>query len=390
MRALIAAVFRKELKDHLRDRRSLSSALMGPLLGPVILAVMLTVMASWFRQDKPLELPVVGREHAPSLMAFLERSGAKLTEAPADYEALIQAGKLDVVLVVPEGYAKDFSAGRTAELRLVLDNSRNQARNNIRRARTLLGGYSGLLASQRLLARGVAPELASPVLIDEVDLSTPERMAATALNMIPIFLVFAAFIGGMHVAIDATAGERERGSLEPLLLNPISRGALVAGKWLTTVLMAAVAVAICLGAFLVVTRRVPLQDLGIKAYFDGPAVLGMLAAVLPLTLLASAVQMLMATYARSFKEAQTYLQLFQLVPTLPGMMLAISPVQSQLWMFAVPVLGQQVLVGEVMRGEPLGPVPYLLSGLSCVVLAAGFLALTTRMLRDERIVFGRS
>ncbi|XXF78773.1 ABC transporter permease [Myxococcaceae bacterium GXIMD 01537] len=389
MRRLIATVFRKELRDHLRDHRSLGSAFAGPLLGPAILAVLLTVMASWFREDKPLELPVVGRAHAPSLMAFLERNGAKLTEAPADYEALIQAGKLDAVLVVPEDYARDFSEGNTAAVRLVLDNSRNQARNTIRRARALLGQYAGLLASQRLFARGVAPALASPVRIDEVDLSTPERMAATALNMIPIFLVFAAFIGGMHVAIDTTAGERERGSLEPLLLNPVPRGALVTGKWLTTVLMACAAVLVCLAAFLLVTRRVPLQDLGIKARFDGPAVLGMLAAVLPLTLLSSAVQMLLATYARSFKEAQTYLQLFQFLPTLPGMVLAISPVQSKLWMFGVPVLGQQVLVGEVMRGESLGPVPYLLSALSCVVLTAGCLLLTTRLLREERIVFGR-
>lgn len=389
MKALIRAVFRKELRDHLRDRRSLASALAGPLLGPLLLAVMLTLMASWFRQDKPLELPVVGREHAPSLMAFLERYGAKLSEAPKDYEALIQAGKLDAVLVVPQDYAKDFTSGRTAEVQLVVDNSRNQARNTIRRARTLLSGYSGLLSSQRLFARGVAPELAMPVRVEEVDLSTPERMAATALNMIPIFLIFAAFMGGMHVAIDTTAGERERGSLEPLLLNPISRGALVVGKWLTTVLMACVAVFICLVAFLVVTRRVPLQDLGIKAYFDGPAVLGMLAAVLPLTLMSSALQMLLATYARSFKEAQTYLQLFQFVPTLPGMVLAISPVQSKLWMFGVPVLGQQVLVGEVMRGEVLGPLPYVLSALSCGVLSVVCLALTTRMLREERIIFGR-
>jgi sodium transport system permease protein len=390
MRALIAAVVRKELRDHLRDKRSLSSAFVGPLLGPAILAVMFTLMASWYRQDKPLELPVVGREHAPSLMAFLERHGAKLTEAPADYEARIQAGKLDAVLVVPTDYAEDFSQGRTAAVQLVIDNSRNQARTTVQRARKLLGGYSGLLASQRLLARGVAPELASPVVVDEVDLATPERMAAAVLNMVPIFLIFAAFMGGMHVAIDVTAGERERGSLEPLLLNPISRGALVTGKWLATAAMALVALVACLAAFLLVTRRVPLQDLGIKAHFDGPAVLGMVAAMVPLALMASALQMLMATYARSFKEAQTYLQLFQILPTLPGMLLAISPVQSQLWMFAVPVLGQQMLAGEVMRGEVLGPVPFLLSALSCGALAVACLALTTRMLREERIIFGRA
>ncbi|MDY7232264.1 ABC transporter permease [Hyalangium rubrum] len=390
MRRLIATVFRKEMKDHLRDRRSVLSALAGPLIGPLVFAVMFTLMASWFREGKPLEVPVVGREHAPSLMAFLQRHGATLTEPPADYEALIQAGKLDVVLIIPPDYGKDFSSGHTASVQMVVDNSRNQARSTVRRLQNLLGGYSGMLASQRLWARGVSPELASPVRVDEVDLATPERMAANVLNMIPLFLVFAAFMGGMNVAIDAMAGERERGSLEPLLINPVQRGAVVVGKWLTTVVLACVAVGVCMAAFLVVVHRVPLQDLGVKARFDSVAVLGMIAAVVPLTFFASAGQMLVSTYARSFKEAQTYLQLLLLLPMMPGMVLALSPVQSQPWMFTIPVFSQQLLVGEVMRGQPVGVLPFLLGALGCAVAAALCLALTTRLLAEERIIFGRS
>ena len=127
-----------------------------------------------------------------------------------------------------------------------------------------------------------------------------------------------------------------------------------------------------------------------SARFDAPAALGMLAAVLPLALLASAVQMRVSTYARSFKEAQTYLSLLMVLPMLPGMMLALSPIQTQTWMFAVPVLGQEMLAGEVMRGETLGPVPFLLALLSCVVVSLVALRFTTRLLTQERIIFGRS
>ncbi len=390
MRRLISTVFRKEMKDHLRDRRSVLSAFAGPLIGPLVFAIMFTLMASWYREGKPLEVPVIGREHAPSLMAFLQRHGATLTEAPADYETLIQAGKLDAVLIVPEDYGKDFTSGHTASVRMVVDNSRNQARSTIRRLSALLEGYSGMLASQRLFARGVSPELANPVRIDEVDLATPERMAANILNMIPLFLVFAAFMGGMNVAIDAMAGERERGSLEPLLINPVQRGALIVGKWLTTVVLAGVAVAVCLAAFLLVVHRVPLQDLGVKAHFDALAVLGILAAVVPLTFFASAGQMLVSTYARSFKEAQTYLQLLLLLPMIPGMVLALSPVQSQPWMFSIPVFSQQLLVAELMRGQPIGVAPFLLGAAGCAAAAALCLSLTTRLLRQERIIFGRA
>jgi sodium transport system permease protein len=390
MRSLISIVFRKEVKDHLRDRRSVMGALAGPLIGPLIFTVMFTVMASWFREGKPLEVAVIGREHAPTLMAFLQRHGATLTDAPKDYEGLIQAGKLDAVIIIPSDYGKEFSAGRTAAVQLVVDNSRNQARSTIRRINTLLEGYSGMLGSQRLFARGVAPELATPVRVEEVDLATPERMAANVLNIIPIFLVFAAFMGGMNVAIDAMAGERERGSLEPLLLNPVERSALVVGKWLTTVVLACIAIAVCLTAFLLAVNRVPLQDLGVKARFDVTAVLGMLATVVPLAFFASAGQMLVSTYARSFKEAQTYIQLLLLLPMIPGMVLSVSPIQSQPWMYVLPVFGQQLLIGEVMRGQSMGVLPFLLGALGCAGAAAFCLSITTRLLGEERIIFGRS
>lgn len=390
MKGLLSTVFRKELRDHLRDKRSVMSALAFTLLGPFLFGVMFTAMASWFNQDKPLELPVLGRAHAPSLIAFLERSGATLTEPPPDYEKRIQAGKLDVVLVIPEDYGKEFSAGRTAPVQLVMDNSRNQARSTVMRVQQLLNAYSGMLGAQRLMARGVAPQLAMPVKVEEVDLATPERLAASLLTIIPIFLVMAAFSGGMNVAIDAMAGERERGSLEALLLNPVQREALVMGKWLSAVVFAATAATVCLAAFLAVMHRVPLQDLGVKVRLEASTVMGLWLGVLPLALMASAAQMLLSTFARSFKEAQTYMQMLSFLPTLPGMALVLSPVQSKTWMYAVPVLGQEMLVQELIRGEPLGSLPFVLGLVSCATLAVVFLGWTARLLGDERIIFGRS
>lgn len=389
MKSLLTAVFRKELKDHLRDRRSVSSALAGTLLGPLVSAMIFTLMASWYQDTEPLEVPVVGRENAPSLMAFLQRHGATLVEPPADYEAQLQAGKLDAVLIIPPEYSQDFTAGHTAAVRVVVDSSRNEARVNTERLRSLLQAYSGMLGGQRLLARGVSPELAAPVRLEEVDLATPERLAARALYIIPYFLVFAVLMGGMNVAIDAMAGERERGSLEPLLINPVGRGDVVAGKWLTAVVFAAFSVIVSLVGFLVVLRLVPLQDLGLKVSLDAAAVFNMLVVLLPLSLFASAGQVLVSTYARSFKEAQTYLQLLLMLPLIPSLLLGLSPIKSQPWMFAIPVFGQQLLMGEVMRGEAVGVGAFVLAALGCAASAALCLALTARLLGQERIIFGR-
>lgn len=382
-------VARKELLDHSRDLRSVLSALLFPLLGPVALALMFQVIASWSAKDAVLELPIVGKQNAPALVAFFERHGVSVKDAPADYEARIQDGSLDVVVVFPDDFASEFAEGRPAPLDVVVDSSRTKAHARAMRVRRLLDAYGGSIGAARLLARGISPQLAAPLAAREIDLATPERLAATILGSIPMFLVFAAFAGGMYVAIDVTAGERERGSFEPLLVCPVSRGALVVGKWLATNVAAMLALLVSMAAFAVAVRAVPLESLGVKARF-GPAEMGyVLAAAMPLALFASALQMLLSTLARSFKEAQTYLQLFLMLPFLPAMYVAMVPMEPRLWMMAIPILGQDVLLAEVLRGEAMAPLAFLLSGLVSVALSVVCLAATARLFKSERIIFGR-
>jgi sodium transport system permease protein len=383
------AVAKKELTDHTRDKRSMSSALLFPLFGPLVFAVMFTLMASWMTKDKVIELPVIGAENAPGLVAFLQRYGVKTKDAPPDYEAKVQEGALDAVLIVPEGYGKRFSSAMPAEVKLVVDSSRTSAHAGQQRVRRLIEGYGSLIGSQRLIARGVTPEIAAPVIVEDKDLATPEKQAAMLLSSIPLFLVMAAFMGGMNVAIDVTAGERERGSLEPLLLNPVSRLGVVLGKWFATIVAALAATLVATLAFYVLIHRVPLQDLGVKAKLDAPEVVGILLAVVPLAPLACALQMLVATYARSFKEAQTYLQLFMMLPMIPAMILGLNPVKTKLWMLTVPILGQDILLGEVLRGENVPALWYALSGASALAIGALIIGATTRLFGQERIVFGR-
>lgn len=385
----ILSIFRKESVDHFRDRRSLTSALISPLLGPIVLSVMLSLLASWNRQDKPLTIPVKGREHAPNFVAFLERHGAVVVDAPADYDKQVEEGKLDLTIVIPDDYADDFVKGETPRLQLVVDNSRQQSAANTRRARRLLAAYVMEIGTLRMYARGLSPTLANPVQIDEVDLATSAKQAGNLLNAVPYFLLLAVFMGGMHLAIDSTAGERERGSLEPLLLNPVSRGVLVAGKWLSVVLVTWLAAAVCLIAFMVLLRRLPLEDLGVRVSIGGRELAGIVAALLPLTFFTAALQMLVATYARSFKEAQNYIQLLIIVPTVPGIFLTFSTFKPALWMMAVPTLGQQLLINSVIRGETPPLTWFLLGAAAALLGTAVALAVAMKLLRKEQIIFGR-
>lgn len=382
-------VARKELRDHARDLRSVLSALLFPLLGPVALALMFQVIASWNAKDAAIELPVVGKENAPALVEFIERHGVTVKDAPPDHEARVRDGTLDVVVLIDDEYPAAFSEGRPAPVSVLVDSSRTKAHARAVRARRLLEAYSAQVGSLRLLARGVSPELAAPLAMQEIDLATPERMAATILGSIPMFLVFAAFAGGMYVAIDVTAGERERGSFEPLLLCPVSRGALVAGKWMATVVAALLALLVSMAAFAAATRAMPLATLGVKVRFGPAEMAQVLAAAVPLALFASALQMLLSTLARSFKEAQTYLQLFLMLPFLPAIYIALSPIESRLWMMAIPILGQDVLLADVLRGEPMRPLPFAVAGLVSVALTAACLLANARLFKNERIIFAR-
>jgi sodium transport system permease protein len=389
----MGVVLRKEVSDNLRDRRSLISALSGSLIGPVILLGLIVVIGKTLFKDAQAEtfvLPVIGQERAPALTQFLEQNGAELIRGPADPAAAVRAGDADVVLVIPaEGFIEDFAAGRPATVRLVYDSTRQSAVVPIQRARSLLESYTRQIAGLRLLGRGIDPLVIYPLSIEQQDLATPQTQALIFLNMMPYFVVLVVFVGGMYVIIDATAGERERGSLEPLLINPARRRELVLGKLLAALPFSAFALLLNLTIFGLAFNLIPLEDyIGFQLTLSVPALAGIFLIALPMILLASGLQMIVATYTRSFKEAQTYVSLMALVPALPGLGLAFFPIKPGLLMMLIPTFGQQILINQLMRGEQLNPLFVVVSA-AVTLVAAGLLTLiAVRLYERERIMFG--
>ncbi len=386
----VRAVWRKEVTDALRDRRSLMSALLYPILMPLMMTLMFGALARLEGSERPLELPIAGRERAPNLVAWLEERGAIVVDPPEDPETAVREGDVDLVLIIDEDYGEHFRSVQPAAVRLVRDSSRTASGSSIARTRNLLREYSSQVAVLRLIARGVSPGVVQAVQVDELDLATPAQSAARLFAMIPMLLILGAFVGGLNVAIDTTAGERERHSLEPLLVNPVSRAALTAGKWLTTCLFGLVASVLTLVAFLFLLRFVPLEQLEMQLNLGYAQLLLMVVAVAPMALLASGLQMFVATFARSFKEAQTYVSILIFLPMIPGMVTQIYPLQPATWMMAVPALAQQLLLVDVMGGEPVSTTGLVISAAATTALALLFLAFTSRMLSQEKIVFGRT
>ena len=261
----LRTVFVREVRDNLRDRRTLLSALlMGPLFGPILFAFVINISLKQSLSDdsEPLDVPVIGREHAPNLIEFLKSHNINITEAPADRAAALKAvktGEHDLVLVIPETFGAQLADTIPAMVEVISDLANTQAQRQSRRAVRALRSYNQQLAALRLRARGVSPVVLRPLNIDVVDVSTPSGRSALLLGMLSYFFVFALLTGGMNLAIDSTAGERERGSLEPLLCLPVTRDQLIFGKIFAACLFMAMSLGLSLVSFHVMLKFVPLE-----------------------------------------------------------------------------------------------------------------------------------
>jgi sodium transport system permease protein len=347
-------VLSKELHEGLRDRKALVTALFFPVLGPLLMIAMLFLASASSRQaeEKGVEIPVAGQANAPNLVALLQQ-GARVVEAPSDPEEAVRRGDVPVVIVIPPEFGEKLRSGQPAPVRLILDESRHQSRPAISTAEKLLAAWSGQVAAQRLVVRGIHPAVVEPLAIEREDVSTPASRAAMLLATIPFFLVMAMFTGGMPLAIDVTAGERERQSLEPLFAAPLPRSAMVLAKVLASAVFGAATLAETLIGFGIVPLFVPTARIGFSVQLDPAMLLRTFFLCLPIVLLAAGLMVVFAARARSFRAAQTSLSLLMLVPSLPGMALAFQSARPPAWLYGVPFLGQQMIVNELVRGMPM-------------------------------------
>lgn len=386
----IVTVFLKEVRENFRDRRALTSSLVfGPLFGPIVFSLLIgmIVRQEQERAEERLELPVIGAEHAPNLVDFLERSGVEIAEAPEDPETAIRSQERDVILEVGAQYAEQLRSGQPAEVTLIVDKSRRESETDIRRVKSLLAAYGGQIGALRLQARGVNPMVVRAIQVSEQDLSTPQSRGALLMTMLPYFVMLSVFIGGMHLAIDTTAGERERSSLEPLLVNPSPRWQIMAGKLLATLSFALISLAITLVAFSISMRFIPLEAEGLSLTLDPSTGFMIFLLVAPVALLASALQTIVASFSKSFREAQTYLSFLMFVPMVPSLAMFVLTWKASAKLSAVPILGQNLLIERMMRGEG-APLDMVSISVVCTVAVGLVLALIAARLYDnERIAF---
>jgi sodium transport system permease protein len=391
MRTLLT-VFTKEFLENLRDRRTLISALLfGPLFGPLLFGFMVSRMLeqSVIQSDVPVKLTISGSRYAPGLARYLETRDIKLNKqelSETQARAAVRGGTAEVVLLVPEEYPRLFGAAAPAPLLLIADSADSQTRKIADRVRAILGAYGSGIAQLRLQMRGVNPLLAVPVAVNDVDVATPAGRAVVVVGFMTYFVLFALLMGGLYLAIDSTAGERERGSLEALLSLPVPRAALVGGKILATCAYMCISLALSLTAFVCVFHFVPLERLGMSANLGVETALIFFAICLPFVPLGATLMTLVASFTRTYREAQTYLTTVLLVPTLPIAFASIYSLRTKSSLMFIPSLSQHLLMTSVLKDEAVPMLDVLVSAAASLGLALLLFVLTARHWRRETML----
>jgi sodium transport system permease protein len=388
----IRAVLQKEVVDNFRDRRTLISALvMGPLFGPILFAFVINISLkqSLSSADEALDLPVMGQEHAPNLVRYLQSRNINIIDAPesrADAIDAVSDGRHDIVVIITENYGDDLAATIPATVEVVSDQSNTVAERETRRALRALRAYNSELASIRLSARGVSPNVMRPLNIDLVDVSTPSGRSAMLLGMLSYFFLFALLTGGMNLAIDATAGERERGSLEPLLCLPVERDQLIFGKIFAACLFMALSLSLSLFSFFITLKFVPLEELGMTPNFGPAVVLLAWLLLVPFALVGASLMTLVASFTKSYKEAQTWVSVVLLAPTLPILVVSILMVRPSTALMFVPSLSQHLLLVGLIKNEPLNMLHVAVSVVGTLVVGAFLTWVCARLYRRDGLL----
>ncbi|MCK5446392.1 MAG: ABC transporter permease [Rhodospirillaceae bacterium] len=382
----LISVFRKEVRDHFRDRRSLLLALIYPLLGPLLIAGGLSMAGHTIQSSKEklaFEVVVLGAENAPQLIRHLQKN--EITIVPAETietaKEVVRDGIVSVGLSIP--LAAKGQERFTVQMLLNLsrvDNLRKTAR-----LQTVIGQLNAEIARERLTEAGFEKDFARSIKVEDVSISRPPNIAIFFYNMMPPLVIFMLFLGGVHLAIDTTVGERERGSLEPLLLAPVERWVLLLAKSMAAVAFTAITAFVNLAAFAIFLGWAAAGSTLLAAPPSWNVFAAIFVISLPLMFIAVALQMSIAVVTRSMKEAQIYLGLLPLVPALPGMILVFTPITPGQFDVMVPVFGQMLLMSRLIMGEPVLISQVVSASLSTFVAAGLIFLLAAKWFRREKM-----
>lgn len=384
-------VFFKELRETLRDKRSLGLLALFTLMYPVMLGYILNQQIE--RATRPeregIALSVIGADQAPTLMARLKQKNVTVTPLPpqsdAQIEAVLRGRKVAAVLRLSDDFTADYAAMRPAKIELWYNSAADfDARR--RDIDEILQAYSTNIAGARLLAHGVSPATMTPIKLQRYDTGSNAARSAGLIGSILGFLFFPAFICCLSAAVDSTAGERERRSLEVLMSQPAHAWELIVGKWLAAGSLSVIGITVELALAHAILSWLPLEEIGMSWRVTSTDLALVCLVSVPLSMFAAGLQIAIAMNAKSFKEAQSMLSFIMLVPMIPGIAVSMLELKTATWMYLVPMLSNQTLLREIAKGEAMGTLPFVLTFASSALAALAAVLFASWRMKSERYV----
>ncbi|MGS0676229.1 ABC transporter permease [Shewanella sp. 30m-9] len=373
----IISMVRKELIDAARDKRSVMAGLYYAIGAPLLMCGMFFLLIGQLTSPEDLNIKMTNAQGAPDLVKFLSSRGI----SQGDNE-----DTKDIQLIISDDYAANMAKGLSAEVTLVADASNEKLQISIRRLEKSLQEYSGEMGSLRLIARGIDPRVMQPIKLNVEDEATPDSKAGMILGLATMTMIYAVFISGMNLAIDTSAGERERNSLALLLSHPVSTWEIVIAKIIAVTIFAMVGLVLTLIVSKFAYAFVPWQELGFAVSLNSNFIVMMIIVGLPVAIMAACLQLFVSFMAKSFKEAQSYITIVLMVPMMLAMAASynIAPETIQ-WL---PVSGQLQALIEFIKGRELPMMQLAVSSALTLAIALGLAVGMQKSLKSEKIVFG--
>jgi len=372
------SLLRKELLDAVRDKRSVMAGLYYAFFTPVLLAVVLTAVINKATNPEDIEITITNGIEASNLVNYLSDRGISQGDDPDKLK--------NIELVISTDFSKQLNRAEPAEVTLIADQSEDSLRTAIARIKRALGSYSSEIVSLRLISRGINPNIINPVKVHIQDQATAVSKGGQIMGVMTMLMILSVFVAGMNLAIDTSAGERERNSLALLLSHPVSVLQLVISKTVAVSIFGMLGLILTIIVSKFVYPFVPWQELGFSVDISGSFVLGALLAGFSVAIFAASMQLFVSFMAKSFKEAQTYISFVMFVPIAMSYAATLDfAVEELRW---APVSGQLQALIDLAKGKEIPLLQLAVSCLSTLVISLALIFGMERLLKSEKIVFG--
>ena len=372
------SLLRKELLDAVRDKRSVMAGLYYAFFTPVLLAVVLTAVINKATNPEDIEITITNGIEASNLVNYLSDRGISQGDDPDKLK--------NIELVISTDFSKQLNRAEPAEVTLIADQSEDSLRTAIARIKRALGSYSSEMVSLRLISRGINPNIINPVKVHIQDQATAVSKGGQIMGVMTMLMILSVFVAGMNLAIDTSAGERERNSLALLLSHPVSVLQLVMSKTVAVSIFGMLGLILTIIVSKFVYPFVPWQELGFSVDISGSFVLGALLAGFSVAIFAASMQLFVSFMAKSFKEAQTYISFVMFVPIAMSYAATLDfAVEELRW---APVSGQLQALIDLAKGKEIPLLQLAVSCLSTLIISLALIFGMERLLKSEKIIFG--